>query len=222
MNTNETLQRNVVEQLEWDPAVDSSNIGVTVAQGVVTLSGSVRSFAEKFRAVKLTKAIRGVKGIADELEVAPTSTLLRSDSDLAAMAIKALEWDSSVPHEHLQVTVRDGHIKLEGELEWQFQRQAAERAVQGLSGVKSIQNLTTIKRRASPKDVKRSIVEALHRSAQEDAYKIAVEVVGEKTILSGTTHTWAAREEAEEAAWSAPGITHVDNRIVVNPKLMVH
>jgi osmotically-inducible protein OsmY len=222
MNANELLQQDVVQQLEWDPAVDASSIGVAVNDGVVTLTGSVPSYAEKFRAVRLVQKIRGVRGIADELEVALPHTMVRSDSEIAAIVIKTLEWDVMVPPNKVQVTVHDGQVKLEGQLKWQYQRRAAEQAVLKLGGVKGVQNLIIIQNPASPKVVKHSIVAALHRSAEEDARRIGVEVVGDRAVLSGTVHTWLAREEAEDAVWAAPGIASVDNRIVVNPSLMVH
>ncbi|MDX2007852.1 MAG: BON domain-containing protein [Meiothermus sp.] len=222
MNANETLQRDVVEHLEWSPAVDASSIGVTAKDGVVTLSGFVPSFAEKHLAVRLAQKVRGVRGIADELEVALPLAMERTDSEIAAMVVKALEWDVNVPHDRIWVTVHEGHVKLEGELEWQFQRQAATKAILKLSGVKSIQNHITIKNRATPKDIKGSIVAALHRSAQDDAGRIGVEVSGNTVTLSGTVHTYSAREEAEDAAWAADGVREVHNRILVKPSSLVY
>jgi osmotically-inducible protein OsmY len=221
MNANEILQRDVVEQLEWNPAVDASSIGVTAKDGVVALTGSVPSYADKFYAVKLVQKIRGVKGIADELVVALPHIMVRSDSNIATMVVKALEWDVNVPHDRVRVTVHEGHVKLEGELDWQFQRQAAEKTVLKLSGVKSIQNLIVIKPRATPKDIKSSIVAALHRSAQDDARQLVVEVKGNTATLSGTVHTYSAREEAEDAAWAADGVREVHNRILVKPSQLV-
>lgn len=222
MNANETLQLNVVQQLDWDPAVDSSRIGVTVKDGIVTLNGHVPTYAEKYRAEKVAKSVRGVKGVADELEVAPPPPLVRSDSDIAAMVVQALEWDVSVPHDQIKVTVRSGYVTLEGQVEWQFQRQAAEKAIRGLSGVKSIQNLIGLKQRSSTKDVKNKIISALHRSAEDDARQIEVEIREDTAILKGSVHTWAAREEAEDAVWAAPGINQVDNRIIIKPNLGMH
>ncbi|MDX2008403.1 MAG: BON domain-containing protein [Meiothermus sp.] len=222
MNTNETLQRDVVEHLEWSPAVDASSIGVTVKDGVVTLSGFVPSFSEKHLAVKLTQKVRGVRGIADELEVALPLAMERTDSEIAAMVVKALEWDVMVPPDKVQVTVKGGRVKLEGRLQWQYQRRAAEQAVHKLPGVKGVYNLIVIYNPASSTTVKRSIVAALHRSAEEDARQIGVEVQDDTVVLSGTVHTWLAREEAEEAVWASPGVSRVDNRIVVNPNLMLH
>ena len=222
MNANETLQLNVVQQLDWDPAVDSSRIGVTVKDGIVTLTGHVPTYAEKFRAEKVAKGVRGVRGVADEIEVAPPPSLIRTDSDIAAMAVQALEWDVSVPHDKIKTTVRNGYVILEGEVEWQFQRQAAEKAIRGLSGVKSIQNLIMLKLRSSGKDVKNKIVSALHRSAEDDARHIEVEIKDDTAILKGSVHTWAAREEAEDAVWAAPGINKVDNRIIIRPNVGVH
>ena len=202
--------------------MDSSNIGVTVKGDIVTLSSNVPTYAEKYRAEKLAKGVLGVKAIANDIEVALLAPQVRGDTDIASMVVQAMEWDVSVPDAKIKTTVRDGHVILEGEVEWQFQRRAAEHAIRGLSGVKSIRNLITLKQRSSNKDVQNKIVSALHRSAEDDARHIEVEIREDTAILKGSVHTWAAREEAEDAVWAAAGINKVDNRIIIRPNVGVH
>jgi osmotically-inducible protein OsmY len=216
MNHDEKLQLSVVEQLEWDPSVNSANIGVIVKDGVVTLEGSVPTYVEKYAAVKLTKRINGVKGVADEIQVAPPASFVRSDTDIAQAALQALEWDVVVPHEKIKVIVRGGTVTLEGELDWQYQRRAAEYAVRNLTGVRSVANMITLKTRPSPNDVKTKIEAALKRSAEDDARHIKVKTHDSTVVLEGNVHSWMAREEAEHAAWAAPGIAKVENHILVS------
>jgi osmotically-inducible protein OsmY len=215
MKPNETLQLRVVQQLDWEPSVNAANIGVKVKDGVVTLEGNVSNYAEKFAAVRVTKAVYGVKGLADELQVKLHTSFERTDADIAKSALQMLAWDTVVPKDHVKVTVRDGWMTLEGEVEWEFQRTDAERAVRYLSGVKGVINTVTLKHRATPTDVKAQIELALQRSAESDAQHISVEMHDGTATLSGNVHTFAARDEAALAAWAAPGVHRVTDHILV-------
>ena len=215
MKSDETLQLRVVQQLDWEPSVDAANIGVTVKDGVVTLEGDVRNYAEKFAAVRVTKAVYGVKGLDDELHVKLHPSFERTDADMAKSALQMLAWDTVVPKDHVKVTVRDGWMTLEGEVDWEYQRTDAERAVWYLSGVKGIVNNVTLKHRAVPADVKAKIESALKRSAESDAQHIFVEIHEGTATLSGNVHTFAARDEAALAAWAAPGVQMVTDHILV-------
>jgi osmotically-inducible protein OsmY len=216
MRSNETLQLCVVQQLDWEPSVDAANIGVTVKDGVVTLAGDVPNYAEKFAAVRVTKAVYGVKGLADELQVKLHASIERTDADIAKSALQMLAWDAVVPKDHVKVTVRDSWLTLEGEVDWEFQRTDAERAVRYLSGVKGVVNSVTLRHRAVPSDVKAKIESALKRSAESDAQHISVAMHEGTATLSGTVHTFAARDEAALAAWAAPGVRMVTDHITVS------
>jgi osmotically-inducible protein OsmY len=217
--TDEDIQADVLAELKWDARVAPNEIGVTVNDGVVTLTGWVDSFSKKWAAERAAHRVRGVKAVANDIEIRLPSTADRTDSDIAAAATRALEWDAFVPIEHVEVTVSKGWVTLKGEVEWEFQRRAAERAVRRLAGVRGVTNLLTVRPRVSvaAEKLKRQIEEALIRNAETDAERISAQVVGEKVILAGTVRTWLEREEAERVAWSAPGVSAVENRIMVRP-----
>ena len=221
MKTDETLKLHVVEQLDWDPSVNAANIGVKVKDCVVTLEGQVDSYAEKLEAIRITKTVSGVQGLTEELEVVLIPAPGRSDSDIARAAINALEWNTLIPENTVKVMVQDGHVTLEGELDWQYQRTAVDRAVRYLNGVKSLKNAITLKPRNSPEDIKARIVAALRRTSESDARDIRVETDAGRAILSGSVHSFAARDEAERAVWAAPGITWVEDHITIKPNLAI-
>jgi osmotically-inducible protein OsmY len=216
--TDEMIQRDVLAELKWDARVQPNEIGVAVKDGVVTLTGWVDSYIKKWAAEEAAHGVRGVKAVANEIEVRLPGTAERTDEEIAAAVIRARDWDAGVPVENLDVTVSKGWVTLKGEVEWGFQKSDAERTVRRISGVRGLSNFITVKPRTKPnaEDMKRRIEDALIRSAETDAERIHAEVIGDKVILSGTVRSWAEKQEAERVAWSAPGVTSVENRIVVS------
>jgi osmotically-inducible protein OsmY len=211
--TDQEVQTDVLAELRWDLSVQAKDIGVAVKDGVVTLTGTVDSYLNKWKAEQAAHRVNGVYAVANDITVRTIGE--RTDSDIAAAAVHALKWDSSIPPEKIHVTVDQGWVTLKGEVEWQYQREEAERTVRRLWGVKGVSNLITVKPLASPADLKKKIEDALVRSAQLDANQIKVEVQGSKAILKGKVRSWAERQEAERTAWLAPGISAVDNQITL-------
>ena len=202
----------VMRQLDWDPEVDASAVGVAARNGTVTLTGSIDTYSGKLAAERAAKRVHGVRAVANDLAV--RLALERTDADIAEDAVRALELRSSVP-EGVQVVVRNGHITLTGKVEWLFQKASADRAVRHIRGVRGVFNDVTVAPRAAVRDVRQRIVKALHQNADVDARHIAVSVSGDTATLTGTVGTALQRDSAERAAANAPGIAHVDNRIVV-------
>src|ERR1700704_2253790 len=209
----EQIQQDVLAELKWDARVQPNEIGVSVKDGIVALTGWVDSFLKKWSAEEAALRVRGVKAVANDIEVRLSTQ--QTDPDLAAAVLHALEWDAGVPLDKIQVAVSKGWVTLKGEVEWQYQREDSEKVVRRISGVKGVSNLIVVKPRVSPTDLRKKIEEALVRSAQLDAAKITVEIQGSKAILKGSVRSWAEKQEAERAAWSAPGITAVENRIML-------
>jgi len=211
----EEIQKNVLSELKWDARVQPNEIGVVVKDGVVTLTGWVDFYTKRWAAEEAAHRVRGVKAVANEIEVRLPSASERTDADIAAAAARALEWDAFIPLDRLDVTVAKGWVTLKGEVEWQYQKQDAERVVRRLTGVKGVTNLITVKPRITSSELKQKIEQALLRSAETDAQRITVDVQGTKVILKGMVRSWAEREEAARVAWLAPGVTSVENRITL-------
>jgi osmotically-inducible protein OsmY len=211
------IERDVKEELQWSPDLDASDIAVSVKDGVVALAGFAKSYTEKYEAEEAVKRVAGVVGVANDLEVRLPSVDERPDPDIARDAVAAIKAQLPISSENIKVIVKNGWVTLEGELEWQYQRQTAEKAVRRIKGVKGVSNTVVLKPRVEPIEVKRKIEGALQRSAEIDANRITVETNGGEVVLRGTVRSWIEREEAERAAWSAPGVTRVIDEIVVSP-----
>lgn len=218
MKSDIEIQKDVMDEIKWEPLLNASEIGVAVKHGIVTLSGQVDSFAKKLTAEKAAKRIAGVKAVAEDIQVGISPSFKKTDADIAAAVLNALKWHSAVQEEKIKIKVEDGIVRLEGEVEWEYQRSNARSAIEHLSGVRSVINLITIKPGVTPAGVQQRINAAFHRSATIDAGKVAAEVTGSKVVLRGRVRSLAEKEDAEIAAWNAPGVTSVDSRIeIVTP-----
>ena len=217
MKTDSELKRDVENELKWEPSVNEAHIGVVANNCVITLSGHVATFAEKYAAEKASKRVYGVKAVADEIDVKLLGLKKPTDEDIAQACIIALKNNTSVPDEKIKITISSGRVSLSGELEWQYHRDAAMNAVRFLPGVVSISNQMTVKSRVSPKDLLDKIKSAFHRSADIDARRITIDAIDGKVTLHGNVRSWAEKEEAQDVAWAAPGVMAVDNMITVSP-----
>jgi len=217
MKTDSQLKTDILEELTWDPAIDATDVGVIVKDGVVTLTGHLASHAEKCAAERAALRVSGVRAIAVELDVKLPSEHTRSDTDIAIAAQHALNWNVAVPNDGIQVKVEHGNLTLTGEVEWEYQRRAAKRAVRDLIGVVGIMDQIKIKPSISPHQVQMNIEGALKRQAEREAKHMRILVDGSRVTLQGRVHSWAEREAANGAAWSAPGVTSVINELVLEP-----
>jgi osmotically-inducible protein OsmY len=217
MKSDREIEQDVRDELQWDPDLDASDIAMSAKDGVVTLAGFVKSYTDKYEAEAAAKRVAGVVGVANDLEVRLPSVDERPDPDIARDAVAAIKSQLPISSEHIKVVVKNGWVTLEGQVEWQYQRSTAENAVRRIKGVKGVSNLIQLKPRAEPSEIKRKIEEAFRRNAEVDANRITVEAHGGEVILKGTVRSWIEREEAERAAWSAPGVTKVEDRIIVSP-----
>ena len=217
MRSDSEIERDVKEELQWDPDLDATDIAVSAKKGVVTLTGFVRSYTDKYEAEAAAKRVAGVAGVANDIEVRMPSVDERPDPEIARDAVAAIKSQLPISSEHIKVVVKNGGVALEGEVEWQYQRSTAETAVRRIKGVKGVSNLIQLKPRAAPAEIKKKIQEAFKRNAEVDANRIMVETNGGEVILKGTVRSWIEREEAERVAWSAPGVTKVEDHIIVSP-----
>jgi osmotically-inducible protein OsmY len=217
MKTDSEIERDVKDELGWNPDLDATDIAVSVNKGVVTLAGFVKSYTDKYEAEAAAKRVAGVVAVANDIEVRMPSMDERPDPEIARDAVVAIKSQLPVSSEKIKIVVKSGWISLEGEVEWQYQRSTAETAVRRIKGVKGVNNTIKLKPRAEPSEIKRKIQQAFRRNAEVDSNRIMVEADGSAVTLKGTVRSWIEREEAERAAWAAPGVTTVVNQIVVSP-----
>lgn len=209
------LRQMIIDELEYEPSVDAAHIGVAVEKGVVTLTGHVESYAAKAAAEEAVRRVRGVQAIAQEIEVRYLGAKKTADDEIARRAIDILAWDVSVPNDRIQVKVQQGWVTLSGEVDWYYQKQAAEHAVRKLSGVVGVDNTIRLKPVAQMADVKRRIEDALKRNAVLEANNIRVSVAEGKVTLEGKIKAWYERQVAAQAAWAAPGVRTVEDHLQV-------
>ena len=211
-----SIKRLVENELEWEASLDAADIGVLVEHGVVTLNGHVSKYVEKVTAEQVAKRLKSVRGVVNRLEVRPAG-VLDGDEDIARRAANLVEWDVTIPEGAVKVAVSKGFVTLSGEVPWHYQRTAAEHAVRRLNGVTGVSNQIAVKPHVQAADIKRRIEEALDRQADIEAARIRVSVEGDKVRLEGSVRAWFERNAIEEAAWSAPGVRQVDDRVTVGP-----
>lgn len=211
------LRKDVLDELEWDPSIDARTIGVAIENGVIALTGHVGSYAAKTNAEKIVKRVHGVQAVANELEVKLPSSFERDDVDIARSAVNAMDWNVSVPKNRIKVTVSKAWVTLEGNVDWYYQKRAAEDAVMTLAGVRGVNNnIIVVTKPVHAEDVKGKIEAALKRNAEIDSKKIVVHTSDGKVTLSGTVRSWVEREDAVNAAWSAPGVMNVVDQIRIH------
>ncbi|WPG40927.1 BON domain-containing protein [Variovorax sp. EBFNA2] len=214
MKTDAQLRDDIQSELAWDPSFDAANVGVIVKDGVVTLTGHLASFAEKYAVERAAQRVHGVKAVAVEITVKLPFDNERTDADIAAAAERALEWNVLVP-DKIRPMVEKGWLTLNGEVEWEYQRRAAEGAVRNLLGVRGVSNLVNVTPKVRPADVEKNIHDALARQADREAKHVAVAVNGSQVTLRGKVHSWAERKAVQGAAWAAPGVSVVVNDLTV-------
>jgi osmotically-inducible protein OsmY len=215
MKTDNQIQKDVMDELKWQPELNSSEIGVAVKNGVVTLSGLVDTFSKKLAAEKATKKIVGVKAIAEDIQIGVSPADNKTDAEIAAAVLNALRWHTGVQDEKIKIKVENGFVTLDGEVEWEYQRNNAKVAIQNLAGVRGVFNLISLKARVTPSDIENKIMLAFKRNAATEAERITAEVIGSKVILHGTVRSLAEREDAVNATWYAPGVNAVESKLQI-------
>jgi osmotically-inducible protein OsmY len=216
MKTDSDIKRDVEAELKWDPDIDPTDIAVAVKSGVVTLTGFVRSYSQKYQAEADVKRVSGVVGVANDIAVRLPSSSERPDPEIARDAVAALKAELPYSYGNMKVTVKSGWLTLEGDADWNYQRTRAEEAVRRVKGIKGVSNLIILKPRVAASEIRSKIEEAFRRNAEVDARHITVEANGSEVILKGAVRSWAERQEAERAAWRAPGVTKVESRITIS------
>lgn len=209
------IQKDVMEELKWQPLLTSSQIGVAVKNGIVTLSGIVDSYPKKLAAERAAKTVSGVKAVAEDIQVGISPQYRKTDAEIAEAILTALQWNPSIQEEKIKLKVEDGFVTLEGEVEWEFERDNVQNAVKDVAGVRLVTNLITLKPRVKPDEIEGKIKAAFHRSATVDAQKVNVNVMGGKVSLYGSVRSFAEKKDAEEAAWNAPGVTTVESNLSI-------
>lgn len=222
MKTDFEIQQDVMAEIKWEPLLNASEIGVAVKSGVVTLSGLVNSYTKKLTAEKAAERVEGVKAVAEDIEVKIAGTGEKKDVEIAETALNLLKWNSSILEENIKIKVENGRLTLEGEVEWEFLKSAAEKAVENLVGVRGIINNIKITSKIDPIEIKKKITTAFHRSAAIDVDNINIETINNKVILTGKVSSWIEKKEAERAAWLAPGVTTVDNRLKIDSEIYAY
>jgi len=215
MKSDFQIQKDVMDELKWDPFISISEIGVSVKNGIVTLSGHVDTYSKKLAAEKAAKKVSGVKAVAEDLTVGISPSYRKTDTEIAEAVISAIKWHSAVQDEKIKITVEDGTVKLEGEVDWEYQRNNVKTAVENLTGVRSVLDLIMVKPRITPTDIQQKISAAFHRSATLDSGKITAEIIGSKVIIHGKVRSFMEKEDAERAVWNAPGVTSVESKIQI-------
>jgi osmotically-inducible protein OsmY len=222
MKTDSQIQKDVMAQLNWEPILKASEIGVAVKNGVATLSGIVDTYAKKVAAEKAAKKVSGVKAVALDIQVGVSPIFKKTDGEIAETVLNALKLHTAVQEDRIKIKVEDGTVTLEGDVEWDYQRKAAVTAIEILPGVRDVLNYITVKPKVTASDIERKITAAFHRSATVDAEKITVETIGSKVILKGTVRSMAEKEDAEDAVWAAPGVMTVENKLYVEEEAFAY
>jgi osmotically-inducible protein OsmY len=215
MKSDSQIQKDVMDELKWEPYLDAAQIGVAVKNGIVTLSGQVDAYAKKLTAEKAAKRVAGVKAVAEDIQVGISSGFKKTDTEIAEAVLNALKWHTAVQDEKIKIKVEEGVVRLDGEVEWEYQRSNAKKAIENLTGVRYVINSINLKPKITSSEIQQKINAAFHRSATIDAGKIAADVTGSKVVLRGKVRSIAEKEDAEIAAWNAPGVTSVDSRIEI-------
>ncbi|MFN5422700.1 MAG: BON domain-containing protein [bacterium] len=215
MKTDAQIQKDVIDELKWEPFLNASEIGVAVKNGVVTLSGMLDSYSKKIAAEKAVKRVAGVMAIAEDIQIGISPSYSKTDTEIAEAVLNALKWHTPVKEEKIKIKVEDGIVRLDGEVDWEYQKINAKLAIENLAGIRGINNFITVKPRAAAGDINKKIMSAFHRSATIDANHVTVEVQGSKVILRGKVRSLAEKEDAEFAAWNAPGVAALENKLVI-------
>lgn len=211
------IQQDVINELKWQPFLKSVSIGVAVKNGIVTLSGMVDNYAQKAEAEKATKKVSGVKAVAEDIQIGVSPSYKKTDPEIAESVMNALKWHVAVPEEKIKIKVENGIVTLEGEVEWEFQRNSAKEAVSNLVGIRNVISFLNVKSKLTAFDIRIKISQALQRTAMIDAERISIEVEGNKVILNGKVRSFTEKEDVEEAAWCAPGVSKVETHLEIQP-----